>query len=268
MNERIARLREQSLNAQPTITAERAQLLTDFYNSGIADRVSIPVARALAFRHILEHKKICINDGELIVGERGPAPKATPTYPEICTHSLKDLEILNSREKISFKVGDSVREIYRKEIIPFWQGRSIRDRIFAQVDPEWVAAYEAGVFTEFMEQRAPGHTVLGDKIYRKGMLDFKREIEEQIQKLDFFNDPDALDKREELKAMAIAAEALIIFAKRHAEKARQLAADETDPRRRSELEKKKLPMCANMCRLMPRGIFGRRCNIIGLFTSA
>ena len=246
MNERIARLREQSLNAQPTISAERAQLLIEYYESGIADRVSIPVARALAFRHILEHKKICINDGELIVGERGPAPKATPTYPEICTHSLKDLEILNSREKISFKVDDSVREIYRKKIIPFWQGRSIRDRIFAQVDPEWVAAYEAGVFTEFMEQRAPGHTVLGDKIYRKGMLDFKREIEEQIQKLDFFNDPDALDKREELKAMAIAAEALIIFAKRHAEKARQLAADETDPRRRRELEK-----IADVCEHVP-----------------
>ena len=58
----------------------------------------------VAFEYLLRHKAICINDGEMIVGERGPAPKATPTYPEICLHSLQDLDILNSREKVSFKV--------------------------------------------------------------------------------------------------------------------------------------------------------------------
>ena len=44
--------------------------------------------------------------------------------------------------------------------------------VFAEMEPAWLDAYEAGVFTEFMEQRAPGHTVLDDKIYRLGMLDF------------------------------------------------------------------------------------------------
>ncbi|MHA1585379.1 MAG: pyruvate formate lyase family protein, partial [Promethearchaeota archaeon] len=38
----------------------------------------------------------------------------------------------------------------------FWQGKSIRDKIFSQVDSEWNDAYNAGIFTEFMEQRAPG----------------------------------------------------------------------------------------------------------------
>lgn len=103
MTERIRKLREQSLNAENRISAERALLITEFYQSGMADAEPVPVQRALAFKYILEHKYICVNEGELIVGERGPAPKATPTYPEICIHSLQDLEILNDRPKVSFK---------------------------------------------------------------------------------------------------------------------------------------------------------------------
>ena len=102
MNERVIKLREQSLNSQPSLSIERAKLLTEFYQSGVVEKVSLPVARALALKYILENKELCINDGELIVGERGPRPVATPTYPEICTHTLNDLEILNSRSKISW----------------------------------------------------------------------------------------------------------------------------------------------------------------------
>jgi trans-4-hydroxy-L-proline dehydratase len=237
MNKRINQLRKQSLAAKPSISHERAVLLTEFYKSGKVDQVSIPVARALSFKHILENKEICFNEGELIVGERGPAPKATPTYPEICTHSLTDLHILDSREKVSYSVDNKTKEIQEKEIIPFWSGRSIRDKIFAQVDEDWKAAYNAGVFTEFMEQRAPGHSVLGKKIYEKGFLEFKEEIKQTINKLDFFNDPEAFNKREQLKAMAIAVDALIIFAKRHSIKALELAKSETDSTRKKELER-------------------------------
>jgi len=246
MKERIKKLRQQSLNARPSLSPERAILMTEFYRSGIPERVSIPVARALAFKYLLKNKEICINDGELIVGERGPAPKATPTYPEICTHSLQDLEILHSREKISFAVDEDTRKVYQEQIIPFWRGRSIRDRIFEEVDEEWKAAYEAGMFTEFLEQRAPGHTVLDDKIYYKGMKDFQREIEYRIARLDFYCDPEALDKREELKAMHIAAGALITFAERHAEKAEELAKKEKNGQRKAELLQ-----IAEICRRVP-----------------
>jgi formate C-acetyltransferase len=88
-----------------------------------------------------------------------------------------------------------------------------------------------------MEQRAPGHTVLGDVIYRQGLLDLKAQIAASLAKLDFHNDPEALSKQEELQAMAIAADAVIRFARRHAEKAREVAAAEGNPRRRAELEK-------------------------------
>lgn len=237
MNERIEKLRKQSLDAIPTITSERAVLLTEFYKSGQAERHSTPVTRALAFKYILENKKIVINDGELIVGERGDAPKATPTYPEICTHSMEDFDILHNREKVWFKSDKKTRKIQKDEIIPFWSGRSLRDKIFNDVDSQWIDAYNAGVFTEFLEQRAPGHTVLDNKIYHKGFIDFKKDIENAISELDFYNDKDALSKREELKAMAIAADAIMLYAQRHSDKLKELAEKESDPLRKDELFK-------------------------------
>ena len=236
MSERVARLRRQSLEAKPTLSTERAELLTRFYRQDLGV-LSAPVRRALAFKYLLEHKAICINEGELIVGEKGPAPKAAPTYPELCCHSLQDLDILNSREKVSFAVSAEARRLYEEEIIPFWRGKSMRDLIFAEMTDEWKAAYEAGLFTEFMEQRAPGHTVLDGKIYRRGLEDLQADIRRSLQGLDYLHDPAAYARQEELKAMLIAAQAMIRYAERHAEKARELANREADPRRRAELER-------------------------------
>jgi pyruvate formate-lyase/glycerol dehydratase family glycyl radical enzyme len=234
MTERVRILREQSVNAIPSISPERALLVTEFYKS--AGSLSAPMRRALAFMTIMEQKDICINDGELIVGERGPAPKATYTYPELCCHSEEDLEILNSREKIWFRVDGQTRELYRDCVIPFWKGKTIRDKIFEEMTDDWKAAFAAGIFTEFMEQRAPGHTVLDDKIYHKGMREFKQEIYDRLSSLDFVGDPEAYRKHEELEAMSVCADAIVRFANRHAEKARELAAREGNPARRAELK--------------------------------
>jgi formate C-acetyltransferase len=246
MNGRIKELREQSLNAEAKISLERAELLTAFYKSDEAKTYSTPVKRAKAFEYLLMHKSLCINDGELIVGERGPEPKATPTYPELCVHSIQDFEILNTREKVPFKVDKELREIQTEKIIPFWEGQSIRDKILKEMDEEWKDAYSTGVFTEFMEQRAPGHTVLDDKIYKMGMKDFIVQIHKQIESLDFENDDEALAKREELKAMAIAAEALIKFAGRYSKKLIELTNDEKDTSRKDELE-----TMAGICERVP-----------------
>jgi len=247
MSERVARLRQQSLDAVPTLSTQRAELLTEFYRQDLGpEAASAPVRRAMAFQYLMEHKTICINEGELIVGEKGPAPKSTPTYPELCCHSLQDLDILNSREKISFAVSPQARRVYEETIIPFWRAKTMRELIFQEMTEEWKAAYEAGVFTEFMEQRSPGHTVLDDKIYHKGMLDFKQDIQQSLENLDYLDDPDAYDKQEQLKAMNICADALIRFAERHAEKARELARQETDPQRKRELER-----IAEVCSRVP-----------------
>jgi len=246
MSDRVKYLREQSVSTKPYISTERAELLTDFYQSGVAAMVSTPIARASAIKYLLENKTICINEGELIVAERGPVPRATPTYPELCCHTLEDLEILNSRERTPFLVSEEAKRIYREKIIPFWKGKTMRDRLFATMSKEWKNAFDAGLFTEFMEQRAPGHAVLDDKIYHKGLLDFKQEIKQSLTKINFFNDPEAYKKEQELTAMEIVADTLISYAERYAEKARELVATETNPERKRELEK-----IADVCSHIP-----------------
>ncbi len=245
MTERVARLRQESLNAVPTLSTERAELLTA-YTAQERNELSPPVRRAQAFRYMMEHRTICISPGELIVGEKGPAPKATPTFPELCCHSLEDIDILNSRDKIPFKVSAEARGTYARYVIPFWQNRTMRERIFEEMTDAWRYAYDAGIFTEFMEQRGPGHTTLDDKIYRKGLLDLKADVVAALADLDYLNDREAYDRQEELKGMAIAADAVIRFAERHAEKARALAAPETEPARHAELER-----IAEVCAWVP-----------------
>ena len=245
MTQRVARLRRESLDAKPSISTERAELVTEAYAQA-GDDLPEPLRRAAAFRRLMEKKTIYIGEGELIVGEKGPAPKATPTFPELCCHSLEDLDLLDSREKIPFSVSAEARRIYAEKIIPFWRGRTIRERLFREMTPEWKAAYEAGVFTEFMEQRAPGHTVLDDKIYSKGFVDFKKDIERSLAALDRENDPLAEAKKRELEAMLICADALIAFAARHAGKARELARAERDSERKAELER-----VAEICERVP-----------------
>jgi pyruvate formate-lyase/glycerol dehydratase family glycyl radical enzyme len=250
LSKRVNLLRENSVNTTPYISSERAELLTDFYQN-VPKTVSTPVARALGFKYLLENKTIYIGEGELIVGERGPAPKATPTYPELCCHTLEDLQVLHSRKRQPFLVDDTVKAVYKKKIIPFWSGKTMRDRVFAAVSPEWKNAFTAGVFTEFMEQRAPGHAVLDDKIYYKGFKDFKHEINTKISELDYFSDDQAYKKEQELTAMRIAADALIVYAHRHAQKARELAEKEDIPERKKEL-KQIVTICTHVPEYPPR----------------
>ncbi len=246
MNERVKQLREQSVKTKPYITPERAILVTEFYKSDIAGQLSAPVRRALTLKHLLENKHLYIGESELIVGERGPAPKAVPTYPEICCHTLKDLEILDTRKKTPYAVDKETKRVYKERIIPFWKGRSIREVVFKKMSEEWKAAYNAGVFTEFLEQRAPGHTALDDKIYGKGLVDFKQDIRKSMENVDYLNDPNAYQRMEELKAMEITADALIQYAERHAEKAKELLRKEKNAKRKKELKK-----IADVCSRVP-----------------
>ncbi len=246
MNRRVQALKEKSKNTRVSISHERALIVTDFYKTGIDLKESVPCQRALCLKQILLNKEIYIDKDELIVGERGPCPKAVPTYPEICLHSLDDLESLDTREKIPYKVSKKTKTIYRDEIIPFWTGKTIREKIIKSMDEKWLDAFNAGIFTEFQEQRSPGHTACGDMIYSRGFSDLKKDINLSKKRIDFYNDPMAYNKFEELKAMQIAADALILFANRHADRLEELRAEEKNAERKKELK-----AMARICRKVP-----------------
>lgn len=243
--DRTKKLRKESVDTKPYISIERAKLITEAYKK-YEGSVETPILRALAFKYYMENRSLCINEGELIVGEKGCSAQGAPTYPELCCHIMDDLEIMDKRDKISFKVSDDVRQIQKEEIIPFWKNRQLRSKIINSMDKQWIDCYENGIFTEFMEQRAPGHTVCGDIIYKKGFLDLKQEIKDEIDNLDFINDLNAYDKKTQLEAMDIACDAIIIYAQRYAKYARELAQNESDENR-----KKELLLIANNCEIVP-----------------
>ena len=245
MNNRIQKLRKISFDATPSIAIERALHQTTFYKDNLG-KYSIPILRALTFLDHCKKKTLYMGEGELIVGERGPKPKAIPTFPELTCHSVEDLHVLNDRDQQPYSIGQYDIDTYEREVIPYWKGRTQRERIFNHVPDEWRRAYEAGLFTEFMEQRAPGHTVLDGKIYKKGMLDFKKEIQAHLDSLDYMNDAEATDKSEQLKAMAISCDAVIVFANRHADLAEEKSKSEKDTARKKELLK-----VAEVCRRVP-----------------
>ena len=242
---RTKKLREASITTKPHISIERAVLFTEAYKKWEGS-VEMPVLRALSFKYFMENRTLCINDGELIVGEKGDSAQAAPTYPEICCHTIEDMNVMNDRDIVDFSVTEEDKRIQEEIIIPFWEKRQTRRKIVNAMAPEWKNAYEAGMFTEFMEQRAPGHTVCGDIIYRKGFADLKKDIEKEIANLDFLNDKEAYDKKADLEAMAISCDAMIIFGKRYAELARKMAAETTDEQR-----KKDLLLIAENCDVVP-----------------
>ncbi len=247
MNDRIRKLRRQSVEATASIDMERAKIITDTYKE-MYGKISAPELRALCLKNYFSGKTLYIGEGELIVGEKGAKPLAAPTFPELCCHSMDDLKLLNERELIRFSAAEQDFAFQKNEVIPYWGERCIRSKILTHMTKEWKECYEAGVFTEFMEQRGPGHTVGSGRLYEKGFLDYKDEIRQELEKLDYINDPEAMDKEAELKAMDIACDAIMILAARYAEYARTLAGEERNPERKEEL----LCIAAN-CEAVPAG---------------
>lgn len=245
MNERIKKLRQLSLDTQPYIDLERSISETETYRK-YEGELSVPELRAQVLKDYFSTKTLYIGEGELIVGEKGNGPQAAPTFPELCCHTVKDLHIMNDRELISFKVKDEDYKTQEEVMIPYWENRSVRHKILEAMTPEWKAAYECGIFTEFMEQRGPGHTVGSVKIYEKGFQDYKEDIQKAIDALDFLGDTEAYDKKNELEAMKTACDAVMILGSRYAAYARELAEKEADPDRKKEL----LQIAAN-CDVVP-----------------
>ncbi len=241
MNERIQKLRELSVTTPVHIDLERAKIETDFYRENDG-KYSIPVMRAMVLKEYFSKKTLYLGDGELIVGEKGKDPQASPTFPELCCHSVEDMVVMSERELVSFKTTEEDRRLQAEEIIPYWTGRSMREKILARMTPKWHECYSAGMFTEFMEQRGPGHTCGGEQVFTTGYLDYKEKIQKTMDELDYINDPEAVNKCEELKAMAISCDAVCILGERYHKLALEMAEKEENEVRKAEL----LQIAANL----------------------
>lgn len=235
MNERVKRLRHRSETTQPYLDMERALIETQTYLR-YEGTVSTPELRGLVLRDLFERKSISIGEGELIVGEKGRGPQAAPTFPELCCHTLEDMRNMNDREQVGFKVTEADLRVQEEIIIPFWRERAFREKMMRAQGEEWHAAFAAGIFTEFYEQRAGGHTCLGsERGVRAGFGEIRAEIEGALASLDYLADERAVDKADELRGMLHAVDAVTILARRYSDLASEMAAAEKDEARAAEL---------------------------------
>ena len=82
---------------------------------------------------------------------------------------------MNDRKLVNFTVTEDDLKLQEEEIIPYWKNRAVREHLLKAMTREWRDCYEVGMFTEFMEQRGPGHTAGGKNFTIKGYGDYKKD---------------------------------------------------------------------------------------------
>lgn len=228
------------LRQKPSITIHRARIITqiDKENPGLP-RILL---RARAFRRCCETAPLVIQDNELIVGAPNGAPRAGAFSPDISWRWLRDeLDTIGERPQDPFYVSEEDKKILREEIFPYWQGKSVDEYCEAQYREAGLWELSGESFVSDCSYHAlngggdsnPGYDVI---LMKKGMLDIRNEAREHLEKLDYAN-PDDLDKIYFYKSVIETTEGVMIYARRLSEYAASLAARETDPQRRAELER-------------------------------
>ncbi len=224
---------------KPSITIHRARIITqiDRENPGLP-RILL---RARAFRRCCETAPLVIQDNELIVGAPNGAPRAGAFSPDISWRWLRDeLDTIGERPQDPFYVSEENKKILREEIFPYWQGKSVDEYCEAQYREAGLWELSGESLVSDCSYHAlngggdsnPGYDVI---LMKKGMLDILNEAKEHLKMLDYAN-PDDLDKIYFYKSVIETTEGVMIYARRMSEYAASLAAKETDPRRRAELE--------------------------------
>jgi len=142
--ERIKRLRRISHSTQPHLDLERAKIETDVYKE-YEGSVSVPVLRALVLKEYFSRKTLYLGEDELLVGEKGKDPQCSPTFPELCCHTIEDMHIMNDRKLVNFTVTEDDLKLQEEEIIPYWKNRAVREHLLKAMTQEWRDCYEVGL---------------------------------------------------------------------------------------------------------------------------
>ncbi len=238
--ERHIKLKKNFLRQIPAITIHRARIITKMAR----ENPGLPkiLLRAKSFRHCCETAPLVIQDHELIVGAPNGAPRAGAFSPDIAWRWLRDeLDTIGSRPQDPFFISEEDKKALREEIFPFWEGKSVDEQCEGQYREAGLWELSAESFVSDCSYHAlngggdsnPGYDVI---LMKKGMLDIQCEAEEHLRGLAYEN-PNDLEKIYFYKAIIETAEGVMIYARRLSEHAAQLAARESDPKRRAELLK-------------------------------
>ena len=237
---RILALKKQYMAWTPSITTHRARAITEMTEK----YPGMPKLelRGKCFRYCCETAPLVIQDNELIVGNPTGAPRAGAFSPDIAWRWMQDeLETIGTRDQDPFYISEEDKKYMKEVLFPFWKHRSVDEFCEDQYREcgGWELSGES--FVSDCSYHAvngggdsnPGYDVITMK---KGMKDIQNEAREKLAALDYAN-PDDIDKIYFYKSVIDTTEGVMIYAKRLSDYAFQLAAKETNPVRRKELEK-------------------------------
>jgi len=240
ITERLQKLKENYMTHVPSITTHRARAVTKI--TGENPGMPRIMVRAKCFRYCCETAPLVIQDHELIVGAPNGAPRAGAFSPDIAWRWMVDeLDTIGERAQDPFYISPEDKKIMLEELFPFWEGKSVdeaSENLFREAGV-WEMSGES--FVSDCSYHAvngggdsnPGYDVI---LMEKGMLDIQKEARDHLDKLDYEN-PDDIDKIYFYKSIIDTTEGVMAYAKRMSDYAAELAAKESNPRRKAELLK-------------------------------
>ncbi|MEY7143303.1 formate C-acetyltransferase [Klebsiella oxytoca] len=227
MTNRTQRLKDRLFANPREISLERALLYTASHKQTEGEPVMIRRAKATAW--ILDHVQISIRDDELIAGNRTIKPRAGIMSPEMDPYwLLKELDQFPTRPQDRFNISEEDKRIYREELFPYWENRSMKDFINAQMTDEVKNAVSTQIFSVNQTDKGQGHIIIDyPRLLENGLAALVAEIKavrQQHPQNSFY------------QAVLILLEASQRHILRYAALADEMAADCADEQRRKELE--------------------------------
>jgi choline trimethylamine-lyase len=248
ITKRIESARQNYINSKPAISYERARIWTESHKK--TEGESVPIRRAKAFRDTCEQIGVSIFDGELIVGAIGEFRKCGILTPEFSwTWVDKEMDNFDKRVQDPYVMTDEQRDYVRKNIFPYWKGKSLEEAFLAQLPAETAKiAVDTGIVDNDSKWRqAVGEITpdYQDVLFKKGFGGILAEAKDHLSKLSSTSAED-LKKKDFYNSVIITSEGIIKFANRYSEKAEEMAAVEKDASRKEELLK-----IADICSRIP-----------------
>ncbi|MBU5312856.1 formate C-acetyltransferase/glycerol dehydratase family glycyl radical enzyme [Tissierella carlieri] len=248
VTERIEMARQNYINSKPAISYERARIWTESHK--MTEGESIPIRRAKAFRDTCEQIATNIFEGELIVGAIGEFRKCGILTPEFSwTWVDKEMDSFDKRVQDPYVMTDEQRAYVRKEIFPYWKGKSLEESFLAQLPKETAKVV---VDTGIVDNDSKWRQAVGeitpdyqDVLFKKGFGGIIKEAEENLLKLSDTSAED-LKKKDFYKSIIITSEGIITLAKRYSQKAKEMAIEEKD-----KIRKRELLNIAEICNKVP-----------------
>ncbi|MBU3107008.1 glycyl radical protein [Clostridium gasigenes] len=232
--ERVSKLKEEILSAQPCVEVERARLITESFKE--TEDQPIIIRKAKALEKILNEIPVVIRDGELIVGTLSKNPRSAQVFPEFSNKWLvSEFDRIGKRTSDKYEISEDVKSEL-VELFKYWDGKTVSELAKAYMPQETQDAMSTNVFTcGNYYFNGLGHYVVDyEKVIKNGVKGIVEEVQNKINNSNKA-DPEFIKNREFWESIIISCNAAINFAKRYSKLALNMAEDENNSTRKKEL---------------------------------